>query len=46
MTRETKFDPVGVIGAGVMGAGVAQSLAQHGHRVIGLDLNDRSRPAT
>ena len=40
MTGETKFDPVGVIGAGVMGAGVAQSLAQHGHQVIVLDLSD------
>ena len=40
MTSETQFDRVGVIGAGVMGAGVAQSLAQNGHRVIALDLTD------
>lgn len=31
---------VGVVGAGVMGAGVAQNLAQTGHRVFLLDLNE------
>lgn len=31
---------VGVVGAGVMGVGVAQNLAQTGHRVILLDLDD------
>jgi 3-hydroxybutyryl-CoA dehydrogenase len=31
---------VGVLGAGVMGAGVAQNLAQTGHSVILLDLSD------
>lgn len=31
---------VGVIGAGVMGTGVAQNLAQVGHRVILLDIAD------
>ncbi|MCA9971996.1 MAG: NAD-binding protein [Anaerolineales bacterium] len=31
---------VGVIGAGVMGVGLAQNLAQTGHRVILLDLSD------
>jgi 3-hydroxybutyryl-CoA dehydrogenase len=31
---------VGVVGAGVMGAGVAQNLAQTGHKVILLDLNE------
>jgi 3-hydroxybutyryl-CoA dehydrogenase len=30
---------VGVVGAGVMGAGVAQNLAQTGHKVILLDLS-------
>ncbi len=30
---------VGVVGAGVMGAGVAQNLAQTGHRVILLDVS-------
>ncbi|PYP88073.1 MAG: 3-hydroxybutyryl-CoA dehydrogenase [Blastocatellia bacterium AA13] len=31
---------VGVIGAGVMGTGVAQNLAETGHRVILIDLTD------
>ncbi|MGO9958821.1 MAG: 3-hydroxyacyl-CoA dehydrogenase family protein [Solirubrobacteraceae bacterium] len=31
---------VGVIGAGVMGVGVAQSLAQYGHEVILVDVAD------
>lgn len=31
---------VGVVGAGVMGAGVAQNLAQTGHKVMLLDLNE------
>ena len=31
---------VGVVGAGVMGTGVAQSLAQAGHRVILLDISE------
>jgi 3-hydroxybutyryl-CoA dehydrogenase len=31
---------VGVVGAGVMGRGVAQSLAQTGHRVILVDISD------
>ena len=31
---------VGVVGAGVMGTGVAQTLAQHGHKVILLDVDD------
>lgn len=31
---------VGVVGAGVMGVGVAQSLAQSGHRVLLLDVSD------
>lgn len=31
---------VGVVGAGVMGRGVAQSLAQTGHRVILVDIAD------
>ncbi len=32
---------VGVIGAGVMGVGLAQNLAQTGHRVILLDVSDQ-----
>ncbi len=31
---------VGVIGAGVMGVGVAQNLAQTGHQVILVDIGD------
>src|SRR5215216_2811671 len=31
---------VGVVGAGVMGVGVAQNLAQTGHRVVLLDVSD------
>lgn len=31
----------GVVGAGVMGTGVAQSLAQAGHRVILVDLSEQ-----
>ena len=31
---------VGVVGAGVMGAGVTQSLAEHGHRVTLVDVSD------
>ena len=31
---------IGVVGAGVMGVGVAQNLAQTGHRVLLLDLSD------
>ncbi len=40
MTNETQFNLVGVIGGGVMGAGVAQSLAQNALRVVVLDLDD------
>lgn len=32
---------VGVVGAGVMGVGVAQNLAQTGHHVILLDVSDK-----
>jgi 3-hydroxybutyryl-CoA dehydrogenase len=32
---------VGVIGAGIMGTGLAQDLAQTGHHVILIDLDDR-----
>lgn len=31
---------VGVVGAGVMGVGVAQSLAEHGHTVVLVDVDD------
>jgi 3-hydroxybutyryl-CoA dehydrogenase len=44
---ETTVTVVGVAGAGVMGAGVAQCIAQAGHKVIMMDLNwdllDRAR---
>jgi 3-hydroxybutyryl-CoA dehydrogenase len=33
-----RFDPVGVVGAGVMGSGVAQNLAQTGHQVVLVDV--------
>jgi 3-hydroxybutyryl-CoA dehydrogenase len=34
------YESVGVVGAGVMGVGVAQNLAQTGHRVILLDVSE------
>ena len=34
------MDKIGVIGAGVMGVGVAQDLAQHGRQVVLVDLDD------
>ena len=37
---EQRIDPVGVLGAGVMGVGVAQALAQTGHRVVLIDVSD------
>jgi 3-hydroxybutyryl-CoA dehydrogenase len=38
---EAALHTVGVVGAGVMGVGVAQNLAQTGHRVLLLDLSDQ-----
>lgn len=38
--NKIEFPRVGVIGAGVMGVGVAQSLAQTGHEVIVVDVAD------
>jgi 3-hydroxybutyryl-CoA dehydrogenase len=35
-----KVENVGVIGAGVMGRGLAQTLAQTGHRVVLLDVSE------
>jgi len=35
-----KIQAVGVVGAGVMGIGVAQNLAQTGHRVVLLDVSE------
>ncbi|MFF0885066.1 3-hydroxyacyl-CoA dehydrogenase family protein [Streptomyces sp. NPDC003456] len=35
-----EFTTVGVVGAGVMGVGVAQNLAQTGHRVVLVDVSD------
>jgi 3-hydroxybutyryl-CoA dehydrogenase len=34
------YESVGVIGAGVMGVGVAQNLAQTGHRVVLVDITE------
>ena len=38
--QQTPLSTVGVVGAGVMGVGVAQNLAQTGHRVVLLDVSD------
>ncbi|MGN9796065.1 3-hydroxyacyl-CoA dehydrogenase family protein [Streptomyces sp. NPDC054847] len=35
-----EFKTVGVLGAGVMGVGVAQNLAQTGHRVVLVDISE------
>ncbi|MFJ4463881.1 3-hydroxyacyl-CoA dehydrogenase family protein [Streptomyces sp. NPDC088928] len=35
-----EFTMVGVVGAGVMGVGVAQNLAQRGHQVVLVDISD------
>jgi 3-hydroxybutyryl-CoA dehydrogenase len=35
-----EFEKVGVVGAGVMGIGLAQNLAQTGHRVVLVDLGE------
>lgn len=35
------MNPIGVVGAGVMGVGVAQNLAQTGHEVILVDVNEQ-----
>ncbi|WP_394821757.1 3-hydroxyacyl-CoA dehydrogenase family protein [Pendulispora albinea] len=46
-TSKLEFPTVGVVGAGVMGAGVAQDLAQTGHDVVLVDVSgaalDRAR---
>lgn len=46
---ERRFETVGVVGAGVIGAGVAQALAQADHRVVLVDVSqdalDRAREA-
>jgi 3-hydroxybutyryl-CoA dehydrogenase len=41
MTREKpmKYKTIGVLGAGVMGVGVAQNLAQTGHEVVLVDVS-------
>ena len=36
------MEKIGVIGAGVMGVGVAQDLAQHGRQVVLVDLDDET----
>jgi 3-hydroxybutyryl-CoA dehydrogenase len=40
------FDTVGIVGAGVMGTGLAQLLAQTGHRVILLDVTEERLKAS
>jgi phosphoglycerate dehydrogenase-like enzyme len=35
-----RVETIGVIGAGVMGVGVAQDLAQHGMQVILIDVDE------
>jgi 3-hydroxybutyryl-CoA dehydrogenase len=40
MEESVHYETVGVVGAGVMGVGVAQSLAQTGHRAILVDVSD------
>ncbi|NJL27607.1 MAG: 3-hydroxybutyryl-CoA dehydrogenase [Thermoanaerobaculia bacterium] len=35
-----RFEKVGVVGAGVMGVGVAQNLAQTGHQVVLVDVGE------
>lgn len=35
-----EYQTVGVVGAGVMGVGVAQNLAQTGHRVVLVDVSE------
>jgi len=34
------YESVGVVGAGIMGVGLAQNLAQTGHRVVLVDVSD------
>jgi 3-hydroxybutyryl-CoA dehydrogenase len=49
MTELTSSTPVGVLGAGAMGSGIAQVAAMHGHPVVVVDASaealDRSRAA-
>lgn len=40
MNSEKKFNRIGVIGAGVMGVGVAQNLAQTDHQVVLVDVTN------
>ncbi|WP_394839056.1 3-hydroxyacyl-CoA dehydrogenase NAD-binding domain-containing protein [Pendulispora rubella] len=40
-TRKLEFTSVGVVGAGVMGVGVAQDLAQTGHHVVLVDISEQ-----
>lgn len=37
-----KLKTVGIVGAGVMGRGLSQDLAQHGYRVLLIDLDDKT----
>jgi 3-hydroxybutyryl-CoA dehydrogenase len=41
-TTATKIERVGVVGAGVMGSGVAEALARTGHQVVLVDVADEA----
>jgi 3-hydroxybutyryl-CoA dehydrogenase len=38
----SKLKTVGVVGAGLMGRGLSQDLAQHGYRVLLIDVDDKT----
>jgi 3-hydroxybutyryl-CoA dehydrogenase len=38
----SELKTIGVVGAGVMGRGLAQDLAQHGYRVLLIDVDDKT----
>lgn len=45
-TEKTDYQVVGVLGAGVMGSGVAQNLAQKGFQVILIDIDENALEKT
>jgi len=45
-TEKTDYQVVGVLGAGVMGSGVAQNLAQKGFQVILIDIDESALEKT
>src|SRR5690349_9030060 len=40
--RMASLETIGVIGAGVMGRGLAQDLAQHGFKVLLIDVDEKT----